>query len=175
MLLKLDFRHFIVTLRKKRKVLTTLKIVSLVTILYTTSAIWRFSTATTVFTVGARMRNLKVAWTRWKWSLPVHDSASGSSLDEDIGVTEWRLNNTKCTKTLRVTSASFAYLKRCKRSIDPVLTSAHDCLWEDIELQSCSNFSVWQVLGETLCKSNLLKCKLHKTEWSLGPVQLDLV
>ena len=45
---------------------------------------------------------------------PVHDSASGSSSDDDVEEERWRLNNTNwCTNTLRVSSASFAYLTRC--------------------------------------------------------------
>ena len=45
---------------------------------------------------------------------PVHNSASGSSSDDDVEEEEWRLNNTNwCANTLRVSSASFAYLTRC--------------------------------------------------------------
>ena len=45
---------------------------------------------------------------------PVHDSASGSSSDDDVEEEEWRLNNTNwCANTLRVSFASFAYPTRC--------------------------------------------------------------
>ena len=45
---------------------------------------------------------------------PVHDSASSSSSDDNVEEEEWRLNNTNwCANTLRVSSASFAYLTRC--------------------------------------------------------------
>ena len=44
---------------------------------------------------------------------PVHDSSSGSSSDDDVEEEEWRLNNTNwCANTLRVSSASLAYLTR---------------------------------------------------------------
>ena len=40
---------------------------------------------------------------------PVHDSASGSSSDDDVEEEEWRLSNTNwCANTLRVSSTSFA-------------------------------------------------------------------
>ena len=45
---------------------------------------------------------------------PVHDSASGSSSDDNVEEEEWRLNNTNWrANTLRVSSASSAYLTRC--------------------------------------------------------------
>ena len=45
---------------------------------------------------------------------PVHNSASGSSSDDDVEEEEWRLNNTNwCPNTLWVSSTSFAYLTRC--------------------------------------------------------------
>lgn len=40
---------------------------------------------------------------------PVHDSASGSSSDDDVEEEEWRLNNTNwCENILKVSSTSFA-------------------------------------------------------------------
>ena len=43
---------------------------------------------------------------------PIHDSASGSSSDDDVEEEEWRLNNTNwCANTLRVSSAPLRTLQ----------------------------------------------------------------
>ena len=67
--------------------------------LCTTGIIWRFLTATMVFTVGARTSKYGSGGMDAQKALPtgpIHDSANGSSLDEEVRATEWRLKNMKC-------------------------------------------------------------------------------
>ena len=56
---------------------------------------------------------------------PVHDSASGSSSDDDVEEEEWRLTNTNwCANTLRVSSTSFAQRKSCRSSVFAIFRTA---------------------------------------------------
>ena len=58
---------------------------------------------------GDGMDVLRMEPYRFELTAPTHDSASGSSLDDNVEEEEWRLNNTNwCANMLRVSSASFA-------------------------------------------------------------------
>ena len=48
---------------------------------------------------------------QFEQTVPIRDSAISISLDDDVEEKDWRLNNTNwCTNTLRISSASSAYL-----------------------------------------------------------------